>query len=277
MDRLPASPPSPECSLPTSFPSAQPDQPRVDQLGAGTPSWHDTLVETWAQCSAQLDVIDASLGRDGQRPPPRMDAEFHGCQILLCHALRDGRFADPRLVWDRGATLFRANLQRPVVRSAHDAASSLSSKRAWLRELRSLIDLTLRDGDPRRPPLRPAGPTATPLADALPDNFVGAVREWTAHLTALTRGRPAQSLDQPGHPQLVRALQVLKALGPEQVEVFDPDSLPRWQAALREAIALEDEALAIAGAPGARPPSIAVRHLRHCRAPQSKGPLEGGP
>ncbi|HEY1399911.1 MAG TPA: hypothetical protein VF536_27595 [Roseateles sp.] len=54
------------------------------------------------------------------------------------------------------------------------------------------------------------------------------------------------------------------------------DALPRRQAALREAIALEDEAIAIAGAADTRP-SIAVRHLRHCRAPQSKGPPGGGP
>lgn len=276
MDRLPATPPPPECRLPASSPTDPPVQPRADPFGAGAPAWHDLLVETWAKCSAQLDLIDASLGRDSQLKPGRLDTEFHGCQILLCQALRDGRLADRGLVWDRGATLFRAGLQRQASTPLRDAASLLSSKRAWLRELRALMDLVLREGDPRRPPPRPAGPTATSLDDALPDNFVGAVRERTAHLAALTRGRPAQSLDQPGHPQLVRALEVLKALGPEKVEVFDPDALPRWQAALREAIALEDEALAIAGAADTRP-SIAVRQLRHCRAPQSKGPPGGGP
>lgn len=270
MNRLPSScPPTGNGWLATS-----PNPSATGQAGQGqdghtdaTPcAWHDLLVETWARHSARLDQIDASLSCASPLDRQRLDRTFHGCQILLCEAVRDGRFADRDLVWSRGAVLFRAGLRRQALPPSQDPASipELLSKRAWLREFRSLIDLALRERNPRLPPPRATRQGPHSLTGTSPDNFVFAVREQTAHLRVLKRGGPEQSLHQPGHPQLHRALQILQGL--HSAEVRDPDALPRWQAALREVIGLEDEALATAREHHAQP-SETIRHLMaHRRA-----------
>ncbi len=222
MDKLPPSAPLPDFSaFRAHHGDTIPAHLREETVGRRPAERHQMLTD-------KVREFTERSGPDGAVPRQSL----HVLRSLICEALQDCQFDQHELVQSRSDTLVGASLSK---------RASPESRQRYRDELRSLLDYAMVAGAEGPTSNRSECEIDPPFAQEPPTDLVAAIRERDAHLAVLNRASPADL----GHSDCGKALSgakgLLQALNPADVRT--PDALPRWQASLADALALELEAI----------------------------------